>query len=182
MRVSRSRSCDCLRRLRLTHAGLAAVWADQQRCRGSDAPACGAMRSLLGPVCAAAARSTPIYFRRTRMCAGYCPKKSHGRAAPRAGTRSVAANPADGAASGPLGAGPARGRATVWRAGACRCPSPIIDPTRVGAYGNSCGAPDFRSRTVEKTKSTRGPQPGESTVGSETRRCFFGKGVFVFSF
>ena len=49
-----------------------------------------------------------------RMCARCCRKKSHGRAAPRAGTRSVAANAVDGAASGPLGAGPARVRATGW--------------------------------------------------------------------
>ena len=52
-------------------------------------------------------------------------KNSHGGAAPRAGAMSGAADAADGTASGPLGAGPGRGRATGWRAGACSCPSPI---------------------------------------------------------
>ena len=36
-----------------------AVWADQRRCRGSVPSACSALRSLLGPACTAAARSTP---------------------------------------------------------------------------------------------------------------------------
>ena len=47
-----------------------AVWTDQRRCRGSDAPAYGAVRSLLGAVCAAAARSTPrsLSISHTDLC------------------------------------------------------------------------------------------------------------------